>query len=153
MFSVIKSVVYSLYLKGFLHAIQFASRLVQHVLQLLLCDFDTIPIVRYYFLKCDLIASLAIHIRPVLQYHYKTCAILSIIIGSLKGQRHDIFAFGFSCESFSPKHLIIALWSFEIFSKIHCPLSFVSLLRVANLPPVSTIPVGNTGNNIRLLRP
>jgi hypothetical protein len=149
----IKSVVYSLYLKGFMHPIQFASRLVQHVLQLLFNDFDTLPMVRYYFFKCDLIASLAILIRPVLQYRYKTCAILSIIIGSLKGQRHDIFAFGFFCESFSPKPLIIALGSFQIFSKIHCPISFVSLLLVANLPPVPTIPVGNTGNNIRLLRP
>ncbi len=153
-FFFIKSVVYSLYLKGFMHPIQFASWLVQHVLQLLLSDIDTLSFSAILFFYCDLIAILALLIRPVLQYRYKTCAILSIIIGSLKGQRHNIFAFVFFYfELFSPKPLIIALGSFQIFSKIYCRVSFVSLLLVANLPPMSRIAVGNTETNIGLLRP
>jgi hypothetical protein len=47
------------------------------------------------FFICNLIASLSILIRPFLQYRYKTCVILSIIIGSLKGQRQDIFCIWF----------------------------------------------------------
>ncbi len=91
----------------------------------------------------------------------------------LKGQCHEIFASGFFRASSSPKPLIIALLSFQIFfqklAEIFAspgatpvsmtpvanlpPIPLVSLIPAANLPPLSTTMATNNGNTIRLLTP
>ncbi len=102
---------------------------------------------------------------------------------SLKVQCDEVFCFWFFHESVSPQPQSIPLGPFQIFRKfagysqvkvhhrfqwhqrqichryqlhrrqIFPPVSLVLLIPVANLPPVSTIPVANNGRNIRLLRP
>ncbi len=94
----------------------------------------------------------------------------------LKGQCHEIFASGFFHESVSPQPQSIPLGPVSATPVANFATSFASVVdtggKIAtgindtggkfaagindtggNLPPVSTTPAANNGNNIRLLRP
>ncbi len=78
----------------------------------------------------------------------------------LKGQCHEIFCFWFFHESVSPQPQSIPLRLFQIFSKIRGDIRKSRCITCINntggnfattpaakLPPVSTTPVANNGNN------
>jgi hypothetical protein len=76
----------------------------------------------------------------------------------LKEHCQEIFCFSFFYESPSPKPLKITLGSSRIFKKFSeifasQGASKVSMTPVEILPLVSTTPVANNGNNMRLLTP